>query len=147
MYERMNSRVNLRAFGIFLMLMAGFLVLCPEAIPAAAGDAQSSGTGPVEARLMGRWVRPDGGYVLELKEIGSDGRLKAAYFNPRPVNVGKAEVIRKEGTLVIFVELRDVNYPGSIYLLRYDQKTDRLTGTYFQAAQRETYEVVFERAR
>lgn len=119
----------------------------PARMLAAAGDAPSSAAVTDEARLMGRWVRPDGGYVLELGEVGSDGSLKAAYFNPRPINVGKAEVIRKEGALVVFIELRDVNYPGSTYRLRYDPKTDRLIGTYFQALQRETYEIELERVK
>ena len=30
--------------------------------------------------IEGRWVRPDGGYVLELKDIKKDGSLTAAYF-------------------------------------------------------------------
>ena len=47
----------------------------------------------------------------------------------------------------MFVELRDVNYPGSAYNLRYDPKTDRLIGTYFQAVQRQTYDVEFVRMK
>ena len=54
---------------------------------------------------------------------------------------------RKDGRLMIFVELRDVNYPGSQYDLHYDPKTDRLTGTYFQAIQRETFAVEFVRIK
>ncbi len=132
---------------ILQMLVAVFFLIYPTTRPAAAGDIQASASATDEARLVGRWVRPDGGYVLELGEVGRDGSLKAAYFNPRPVNVGKAEVIRKEGTLTVLIELRDVNYPGSIYRLQYDSKTDRLMGTYFQAVQRETYEIEFERAK
>ncbi|MRR59001.1 MAG: hypothetical protein EG824_12430 [Deltaproteobacteria bacterium] len=90
-------------------------------------------------------MRPDGGYVLELKQIGNDGSLQAAYFNPRPINVSRAELRRKDGKITVFVELRDVNYPGSTYSLHYDPKTDRLTGIYFQALQRQLFEVEFER--
>jgi hypothetical protein len=45
------------------------------------------------------------------------------------------------------VELRDMNYPGSIYRLRYDKATDRLKGTYFQAVERRTFNIEFMRAR
>jgi hypothetical protein len=54
---------------------------------------------------------------------------------------------RKEGKITLLVELRDVNYPGSMYNLRYDPENDRLKGTYFQAIQRETYDVEFVRTK
>lgn len=98
-------------------------------------------------RLDGRWVRPDGGYVLELREIKKDGGLKASYFNPRSINVSKATWSRKEGMLNLLVELRDVNYPGSTYTLQYDPKSDRLKGTYFQAVEKQTFNIEFVRAK
>ena len=52
-------------------------------------------------RLAGRWLRTDGGYVLELRDIKKDGSLKAAYFNPRPINVSRAELHRKEGKITL----------------------------------------------
>jgi len=97
--------------------------------------------------IVGRWIRPDGGYMLDLKEIGKDGTLKAAYFNPNPINVYRAELGRKQGAITIFVELRDVNYPGSTYNLIYDPKTDRLVGTYFQAVQKVTFDIEFMRSK
>ncbi len=98
-------------------------------------------------RLAGRWVRPDGGYILELRDVRKDGSLTAAYFNPRPINVFRAKWDRKEGSINLFVELRDINYPGSTYKLQYDPKTDRLKGTYFQAVERQTFEIQFVRAK
>ena len=97
--------------------------------------------------LEGKWVRPDGGYVLEVKNIKKDGSLQAAYFNPRPIRVFRAEVSKKDGAITLFVELRDVNYPGSTYRLRYDAAADRLTGTYFQAVEKQTFNVQFLRSR
>ena len=47
--------------------------------------------------------------------------------------------------LTVFVELRDVNYPGSRYQLLYDPQTDQLSGSDFQAVQRQTFDVVFVR--
>jgi hypothetical protein len=112
---------------------------------AAEGPLSAGKNG--EQLLLGQWLRPDGGYVLELKDIGQDGTLKAAYFNPRPINVARAVLSRKDGKFTIFIELRDINYPGSKYSLQYDPKTDRLIGTYFQAIQRATYSVEFVRAK
>ena len=114
---------------------------------AAAADMPQSAGKIDEQRLLGHWVRPDGGYILELNEIGKEGNLKAAYFNPRPINVARADWKRKQGVITVFVELRDVNYPGSKYNLQYDPKTDRLKGTYFQAIQRQTFDVEFMRAK
>jgi len=98
-------------------------------------------------RLEGRWVRPDGGYILELKSIKKDGSVTAAYYNPRPIRVFRAVIAKKDGAIILFVELRDVNYPGSTYNLQYDLASDRLKGTYFQAVQRQTFDVEFVRAR
>ena len=94
---------------------------------------------------MGRWQRPDGGYILQLSDPGPDGRLKAAYFNPRPINVSQAAWKHQGGYLGVFVELRAPNYPGSTYTLVYDPSGDRLVGIYYQAAMQQQFEVVFER--
>src|SRR5512142_1276337 len=32
-------------------------------------------------KLKGKWLRPDGGYVLEIKNADDAGRLEAFYFN------------------------------------------------------------------
>jgi len=97
--------------------------------------------------LEGRWIRPDGGYVLQLGEIKKDGSLKASYFNPRSIKVFSSKWSRKEGEINLFVELRDINYPGSKYNLQYDPKTDRLIGTYFQAVEKQTFNIEFVRAK
>jgi hypothetical protein len=99
------------------------------------------------ARLAGKWQRADGGYVLELEEAKPDGQLKAFYFNPRAINVSKAEWRRMGDTVQVFVELRDVNYPGSTYLLVYAPENDRLEGYYHQAALGQTFDVVFEKIK
>ena len=134
--ENVRIAQNIR---MFLLGLTMALFCCAVASTAMAeNDFQ---------RLAGRWLRPDGGYVLELRDIKEDGSLKAAYFNPRSINVSHAELQRKEGKITLMVELRDVNYPGSIYNLRYDPENDRLKGTYFQAVQRETYDVEFVRTK
>jgi hypothetical protein len=108
-------------------------------------DAAASGPNPSD--LTGRWLRADGGYVLELSDPTPKGQLRATYLNPRPINVYRAEWKLKDGLLRVFIELRDVNYPGSTYTLNYNPTTDKLTGIYFQAALRQQFEVEFERIR
>jgi hypothetical protein len=94
-------------------------------------------------RLKGRWLRPDGGYVIEIREIDNRGKMAAAYFNPRPINVSRAEASQKEGIIEIFIELRDTNYPGATYNLTYDPGSDQLRGVYFQPALHQSFDVIF----
>jgi len=141
-----HSGKKLALLAVLLLLFAVFGAFHALS-KAAAADTTHSAKKIDEGRLLGHWLRPDGGYVLELKEIGKDGTLKAAYFNPRPINVARAEFSRRDGKLTIFIELRDINYPGSKYNLQYDPETDRLIGTYFQAIQRQTFDVEFTRAK
>ena len=126
--------------------LAVVLVIETRGVSGAADEAQSAHGGD-EKRLIGRWVRLDGGYILELSGIGKDGSLKAAYFNPRPINVARAGFTRTDGKLTVFIELRDINYPGSTYNLQYDSASDRLKGTYFQAVEKQTFAIEFVRAR
>ncbi len=113
-----------------------------------SGQTQKQTTEKSDVQLLeGRWIRPDGGYILELWDIKKDGSVSAGYFNPRPIKVFSAKWSRKEGKINLFVELRDINYPGSKYNLQYDPKSDRLKGSYFQAVEKRTYEIEFIRAK
>ena len=126
------------------MLFCAGDMLSTVTLAAAADTAQSTGKTSAQ-RLAGRWLRPDGGYILELGGVKEDGSLKASYFNPRPIKVYRAEHHRKDGKITLFVELRDVNYPGSTYTLQYDPAADRLKGAYFQAVEKQTYQIEFAR--
>jgi len=97
--------------------------------------------------LTGRWQRPDGGYVLEIANIASDGRVQATYFNPQPIQISTAQAEWWQGAAQLFVEFDDVNYRGSTYQLIHEPERDILFGTYFQAAMGQTFEVVFVRLR
>jgi hypothetical protein len=97
--------------------------------------------------LKGRWVRSDGGYILSVKNVDPGGIMDAAYYNPRPINVSKAQAMREVATLNVFIELRDAGYPGSTYTLSYDPKTDRLRGVYYQAAIQQRFDVIFVRSK
>jgi len=97
-------------------------------------------------KLVGRWVRPDGGYVLDIRHAEENGRLDVAYFNPRPIHVGQANLSRSNGQWLVFVELRDANYPGATYRLSYQPDRDQLAGLYHQPLVDQTFEVAFVRA-
>jgi hypothetical protein len=116
--------------------------------PVAAPQASSTPAAPQDfAVLLGEWTRPDGGYVLSVSQVAPDGKATVGYYNPRPIRVSRAEA-RREGKLVgLFVELNDVNYPGSTYNLGYDPASGELRGVYFQAVERVRYDVVFVRRR
>ena len=107
----------------------------------------SVASGPDPSKLVGRWLRPDGGYVLALSNPAVDGQLTAAYSNPRPINVAGAEWKLQDDHLRVFVELRDTHYPGCTYMLVYQPDADRLVGVYFQAALGQQFDVVFERMK
>ena len=87
-------------------------------------DTVSSNKKAVDKNLLaGDWVRTDASYLIKINKVNEDGTLEAQYFNPNPINVGKANWEGSHGNLEIIVELRDVNYPGSTYTLIY--MTDR----------------------
>lgn len=98
-------------------------------------------------RLIGNWARPDGGYVISIRRITPDGRVEAAYLNPRPINVSRAEASVVGDAATLFIELRDAGYPGSTYELLYDPRSDRFAGVYFQAAMGQRFDVVFVRKK
>ncbi|HOB97610.1 MAG TPA: hypothetical protein PKM43_02550 [Verrucomicrobiota bacterium] len=124
----------------------------PQSAPSRSTDAPAATAPDPEAkanpqRLVGRWLRPDGGYILDIQSVKGDRSLEVAYLNPNPIHVSRAETEEDGKTLRVFVELRDVNYPGCTYKLTYDSDKDQLTGVYFQAALNETFDVAFTRMK
>jgi len=127
--------------------------------PKATADAPpaakaTTNTSPADAAaktdfqfLKGRWVRPDGNYVLEIRAIDANGQMDAGYYNPQPIHVAKAEVKKEGAATKVFVELNDANYPGCKYNLTYIPGEEQLVGTYYQAAMQETYEIGFVRLK
>jgi len=98
-------------------------------------------------RLLGDWVRPDGGYVISVRRIEPGGRVEAAYLNPRPIPVSRAEASAAGDKARLFIELRGAGYPGSTYELLHDPAGDFLSGVYFQAALGQRFDVVFVRKK
>ncbi len=102
-------------------------------------------TPEVLTRLVGRWWRLDGGYILDIKAVHDDGKIDATYLNPRPINVSKAEAITKGGHVIVVVTLQDRGYPGNMYTLTYDGETDRLEGVYHHRGLAQQFDVKFSR--
>ena len=96
--------------------------------------------------LIGRWRRVDGGYIIDIRRIGANGQMDVAYYNPKSIHISRAEASLKKEAQYIFIELQDVGYPGSTYTLMYRPQQDILAGFYFQAAVKQTFEVVFSQA-
>ncbi len=119
-------------------------VTAPTPTPVAATTPAPVAAANV-AKVKGRWLRPDGGYILAITAIEADGRAEAGYFNPNPIKVAWATVGAEGAELKVKVELRDQNYPGCLYKLTYVADKDRLVGTYFQAQMQQTYDVEFVR--
>jgi hypothetical protein len=95
--------------------------------------------------LVGRWIRPDGGYLIEIRNVDSSGLLQAAYFNPRPIHVSQARLTFVNNEPQVFIELRDVGYPGATYALFYHPEQDVLAGLYYQPTVGQSFEVIFVR--
>jgi hypothetical protein len=95
--------------------------------------------------LVGRWIRPDGGYIIEIRNVDSNGLLEAAYFNPRPIHVSQARITIVNKEPRVFIELRDVGYPGATYALTYHPEQDVMAGLYYQPTVGQSFEVIFVR--
>ncbi len=128
-----------------IVLMAGSKGTPP---PGAPGEPSGkSADMSALSRLIGRWQRPDGGYVLTVRNVDPDGQVDASYDNPRPIHVAKAQAATRGGEVGLYVELRDRNYPGSFYTLVYDAGRDRLAGIYHHLGLKQEFEVEFVRIR
>jgi hypothetical protein len=152
--QRLYLHLAVLTLGLAAMAAGAFYLLHGKpsgaqstGLPAAQESAATTGAKQEFAPLQGRWVRPDGGYVLEIKEIDAQGKMAATYFNPRPIHVSVAAAAIEGTTIKVFVELRDINYPGATYHLAYDAEKDQLRGVYFQPALRESFDVAFVRMK
>lgn len=141
----------------FALVVLSILVLVGGVeVPAARGDEapvarttaspSALATGGFDV-LRGRWVRPDGGYVITITGVDDAGRLEAGYANPSPLPFAKAVASRDGTTIKAFFELRAGGYDGSTYTLTYDPANDILTGVYFQAVVQRKFDVYFTRVR
>ncbi len=142
---------------VIVAVVCGVLIWRMNAVDsvesASPSDSNSESVSPAAAvsepvnvlKLVGRWLRTDSPYIIEIREVSPDGTLRAGYYNPQPINVSAAKVESKNGTLQVLVELHDAGYPGSNYTLNYNPQNDTLEGIYFQATLRQNFNVAFMR--
>lgn len=139
-------RNELLAAALGAAILGGAWPACAQGVKPAPGDSSAASTANVGLNVLkGNWVRPDGGYTIAIKGIGSDGQLEAMYFNPNPLPFERARASMQGTTIRADFELRAGGYAGSTYELIYDPASDRLQGTYFQAVAKQKYEIYFTR--
>ncbi|MGA9394912.1 MAG: hypothetical protein WBV56_06160 [Azonexus sp.] len=132
---------------IYLSLVAAVFTTSPATASAQVAAQLSSQPESGFGALPGRWIRPDGGYVINIKGVDPSGKLDAAYANPNPLPFAKAEAARDGETIKLFFELQAGGYNGSTYTLTYDPASDVLKGVYFQAVAQQKFDVFFTRAK
>ena len=145
----MKKRVvrTLSILALTLGVSAGHAIAQGMASPAVEAETPAAESESGYDRLLGLWVRPDGGYMIAIRGIDSSGRLDAAYANPDQLPFAKAEASREGQTIKVFLELRAGGYNGSTYNLTYDAANDILKGVYYQAVARQKHDIYFERAK
>jgi hypothetical protein len=132
-------------FIMSLAIATGMLHARAQPLPGSPAAPSISEPQTAFGVLPGRWVRPDGGYVISIKSVDASGKLDASYANPNPLPFYTAIATGDGGPLKLFFDLRAGGYNGSTYTLNYDAESDRLKGVYYQAVAKQSFEVVFVR--
>jgi len=144
--KRIGSRIRILLVVVIVCALAGILWLFwGTSLTETETEVKGNSVFAEAQRLAGQWIRPDGGYRLVIEDVAADGSLEVSYYNPHKINVHVANWKLEEGKVHIFVELKDINYPGSKYSLIYAKENNVLEGKYFQAVQKQTFNVIFVR--
>ncbi len=146
----MSKRRHLIIMAVWVAVLAAAVIvfwdrLFPDGDVAANPVQTQTHAAPLQTRLVGRWRRLDGDYILEVKAVHDDGKVDAAYLNPRPIHVAKAQAITRGGFVTLVVTLQDRGYPGNMYTLTYDPQADRLEGVYYHRGIGQQFDVKFSR--
>jgi hypothetical protein len=136
--------MKMAAFLLSTAAITATLALLPAAAQVKA-DAPAAQVDSAFAALPGRWVRPDGGYVINIRSVDASGKLDASYANPNPLPFARAEATLDGKAIRLFFELRAGGYNGSTYTLTYDPVSDTLKGVYFQAVAQQKFDIYFTR--
>lgn len=143
-----KNRIELLVAGRCLAVLPALLVLLTAFVSSGCSKEEVGPAGVPEvtaSALVGPWVRPDGGYILQIREARPDGTLETGYFNPNPIHISTATWRLVGSVLKMEVLFDDQNYRGSTYTLVYNPESDQLEGVYFQAVTRQSFDVVFVR--
>lgn len=138
----MYKRKNTLKFILLLILISITILSCNK----STEEKNISDKNTDNSVLIGNWLRTDSDYRINISGVNGDFTLDAQYFNPQPINVGKASWEESYGNLKLTIELRDANYPGSTYTLNYLPDRDMLAGEYYQAVEGLTFYVEFARS-
>lgn len=95
-------------------------------------------------KILGSWIRPDGGYILDIKNFNK-GSFEASYYNPKSIFIAETEWKIQDGYVYLFIKFDDEGYPGSYYSLGYYPEKDLLAGFYYQAVAKQKFDVYFQR--
>ena len=134
--------------GVMLLLTSVGAAMAQGGAPAAKEAAGSLASRTISIDVLkGAWIRADGGYVIQIKSIASDGQLDAMYFNPNPLPFAKAQATQDGRTIRESFELQAGGYSGSTYELTYDAASDQLRGIYYQAMMKQKFDVAFARKK
>jgi hypothetical protein len=74
-----------------LIATAIFIVVVVIILNKESSDSVSTNAKTIDKNLIvGNWLRTDSDYRIQISKINEDGTIEAQYFNPNPINVGKA---------------------------------------------------------
>jgi len=133
---------------IFSCNQAGEKIETRDPVDTVSEKLSKSPVNPIDKNILnGNWKRSDADYRIEISGVMDGGSMKAGYYNPKSINVSRANWAYTDGLLRVFIELRDENYPGSTYDLYYFPGTGLLAGKYFQAMEGLTFDVEFTRQK
>ncbi len=145
---RAGALLTFAAASVFVLACRG-KEAAGDGAPTPSAPAAAASPGPAPAadprKLVGRWLRSDSNYTIDVARVGPDGSVEATYSNPQPIHVSRAAWRAVGDRLGLFVELTDRGYPGNNYALLYDPGSDSLAGEYRHLGLNETYEVAFSR--
>jgi len=139
----LKEEKHMNSHNVFIVRIIFFVLALSLSVVIAISSIASDQ--PDFSLLVGEWVRPDGGYLIHVQKIKTDGSVDAAYYNPSKINIAEADVSEWKGLHKLFIKLDDAGYPGSTYTLYYYEEKDSLAGFYYQAALDQTFEVIFLR--
>lgn len=137
----------MKCAGAGLIVLSTFVAATCSAALADSTPLPAAGSAPAFSVLVGRWMRTQGPYVITINAVDDNGKIDAAYANPRPLPFSRAEATRDGNALKLFFELRASGYGGSTYTLHYDAASDSLRGVYNQVVVMQKFDVVFNRAK
>ncbi len=80
------------------LLLAAVACSSNEPAPRERATTTSPAPGGTDfQKLVGRWLRNDMSYMIEIASVSPNGTLEARYLNPQPIHVSKAEARRENG--------------------------------------------------